>query len=168
MTKYSQKWTIVSFLDQIMPGTCYHMTEWPMHVTLAGVFAIDENIRAVSHDIAVLAAKTKQVIVTATDNTILGIPESPVDVTLLEKCDELIELHSSIIQLLEKHGARFNSPEYNKRDYLPHITVRNKEFLPPNHKIEINTISLVDMFPDDDWRQRKVIYSYALSNLNIL
>ena len=38
---YSQKYTLVAFLKPLEVGAEFHMADWPLHITLADVFAID-------------------------------------------------------------------------------------------------------------------------------
>ncbi len=162
MTDYSQKWTIVTFLQPVAEGTQYAMQDWPPHVTLADVFAVDIDRANLLEKLSGLAAHTQSFRTAAQQNTQLGNPNSPVDVTLLEKNDALASLHNSLIRLLEENGAVFNTPEYTRQGFLPHITVRSKNFLPAGEQILIGSFSVIDMFPDNDWQQRKVVATYDL------
>ena len=38
---YSQKYTLVTFIKPLEVGASFDMVDWPLHITLADVFAID-------------------------------------------------------------------------------------------------------------------------------
>lgn len=162
MTQYTQKWTLAALFDPLDDGTQYHMSEWPLHTTLADVFAVDFTRTPLLQELEILIANIPSLTVRPLRNAQLGDPDSPVDVTLLEPTSELTSLHTNIIDLLEKHGAIFNTPEYTRKGFLPHVTVRSKQFLKPDTELHIKSISLIDLFPNGDWRQRKVVRTFTL------
>lgn len=72
------------------------MTEWPLHTTLADVFAIN---RQTSHIDELFISKYSQyppVKTTALQDSILGTTQ----VVLLDKTQELFRLHSGMVALL--------------------------------------------------------------------
>ena len=162
MTKYTQKWTLAALFDPLDDGTQYHMSEWPLHTTLADVFAVDITGTTLLTEIETLLNQTSALTVRPLRNTQLGSHDSPVDVTLLEPTDELISLHTALVRLLETHGAVFNTPEYTRDGFLPHVTVRGKQFLKPDTELHIKSVSLIDLFPNSDWQQRKVVRTFDL------
>ncbi len=154
---YSQKYTILAFLQPKIVGDEFQMTEWPLHVTLADVFAINmtEDLKAALRTLLTneLAVSTK-----ASRDTTLG----ETSVVLLEKNKALLSLHTRIIDLLQSHGAIFNSPEFTRDGFLPHCTIQKSARLREGDVVTISTISLIDMFPDRDWTKRKVLQNYTL------
>ena len=134
------------------------MADWPLHVTLADVFAIDrENSNIESKLEGFLSAQPMFSSFTDKETT-LGTTK----VVLLDKTKELTALHTSIVSLLEENGAIFNTPEYTRVGFLPHCTIQKTERLDSGEKVAITTIALVDMFPNGNWQQRKVINIFKL------
>jgi|JI6StandDraft_1071083.scaffolds.fasta_scaffold278057_2 hypothetical protein len=83
------------------------------------------------------------------------------DVVLVESTDEIPSLYTLVINLLEQNGARFNTPAFIKDGYVPHFTIQKSGEL---QKIAtITELSLIDMFPVNDWHQRKVVATFDLS-----
>jgi hypothetical protein len=135
------------------------MSEWPLHTTLADVFAID---RRDSHIDELLASKLLQypsVKTIALQDSTLGTTQ----VVLLNKTQGLLNLHTDVVALLEENGAVFNTPEFNKEGFIPHSTIQQNERLNVGEEIVVDTLSLIDMFPSDDWQQRKVLSTFNFS-----
>ncbi|MBI3889802.1 2'-5' RNA ligase family protein [Candidatus Saccharibacteria bacterium] len=156
---YSQKYCLVHFIKPVQNGMQFHMSEWPLHATLADVFAIN---RRSSHIDEILASKFSHhpsVKTTAMQGSILGTTH----VVLLNKTPELLSLHAEVITILEESDAIFNTPEFNKAGFIPHSTIQQNERVNIGDVLEINSLSLVDMFPDDDWQQRKVLSTFNFS-----
>jgi len=149
---YSQKYTLVQFFSPVEQDDIFDMHEWPLHITIADTFAVDD-IRSLSSDIAKYintqpVARTKII-----NESTLG--ETPV--WLLENTEDLQDFHNSIITILHKHHATFNHPEFTGEGFVPHITKNNSADMKIGDKILVNIVSLVDMFPEKDWKKRKVL-----------
>lgn len=162
MTQYTQKWTLAALFEPLDDGAQYHMSDWPLHTTLADVFAADFANTTLQRELEDLLTHAPSFTIHPLRNAQLGSPHSPVDVTLLEPTAELTSLHTNLIDLLEKHGAIFNTPEYTREGFLPHVTVRSKQFLDPQTEIVIRSVSLIDLFPDSDWQQRRIVQTFQL------
>lgn len=156
---YSQKYTLVHLFTPLQEGAEFHMADWPLHTTLADVFAIDRHEVKIDAQLAELALNTQAVEVSAVGESVLGTTP----VVLLEKTAPLKQLHDNIVTLLEQNGVVFNSPEFTKDGFLPHCTIQKSGRLEIGDAISIDSISLVDMFPNDDWQQRKVLATFSFS-----
>lgn len=157
---YTQKYCLVSFIKPIDIGTGFSMEDWPLHVTLADVFAIDRDATKIESKLARLLSGQLFVETRAKAEATLGTAK----VVLLNKTDELINLHKSLVDLLEKNGTVFNSPEFTREGFLPHCTVQKTERINTDEKIIINVIALVDMYPEGNWQQRKVVSTFKLQS----
>lgn len=156
---YSQKYCLVHFIKPVQVGTQFHMSEWPLHTTLADVFAIN---RQNSHIDELLTSKFSQyptVKTTALQDSTLGATQ----VVLLDKTQELLSLHNNVVALLEENGAVFNTPGFNKEGFISHSTIQQNGRLNIGEEIVIDSLSLIDMFPGDDWQQRKVLSTFNFS-----
>lgn len=155
---YSQKYALVHFIHPAEDGTQFHMSDWILHTTLADVFAINRHESNIDKKLATLLAQIETVETKATDDSILGTTR----VILLDKTAPLIKLHTAIVSLLEENNATFNNPEFTRSGFLPHSTVQKSGHLQRGDEVVIDSISLVDMFPDNDWEQRRVLATFKM------
>ena len=156
--EYSQKYCLVHLLQPMEDGTQFHADRWPLHVTLADVFAIDWQSTNVDTKLSAMLSGIKTAATTALSDSILGTTP----VALLDKTPEILKLHSDIISLLEENCAVFNDPGFTKEGFIPHYTIQDSEKMNIGDAININSVTLIDMFPDNDWRQRRVIRTFKM------
>lgn len=155
---YSQKYALVHFISPIENEALFHMSEWPLHTTLADVFAINRLQTSIDAKLATMLAQTSTVETAAMDDIILGTTQ----VVLLDKTPSLVKLHTDIVSLLEKNNAVFNTPEFTKDGFLPHCTLQMSGRLNKGNTVTIDSVSLVDLFPSSDWEQRKVLATFKM------
>ncbi len=156
---YSQKYCLVSFVKPLAIGTEFTMIDWPLHVTLAEVFAIDRSGTNIDTKLAATIANLHSFLATADKEGTLGTTH----VVLLHKSPELLKLHNRIADVLAANGAIFNTPEFTRTGFLPHCTIQKTERLRTGDQLGIEAVALIDMFPGGDWRQRKVPQNFKLS-----
>lgn len=156
---YTQKYTLVSFIRPIAIGAEFGMVDWPLHITLADVFAVDRMGTNIESKLNALAAESRPISVRAHREAALGTAQ----VVLLDKNKDLLELHRRLVDLLEANGAKFNSPEFTRDGFLPHCTIQKTGRLHDGDRAVTTMLALVDMFPGNDWQRRKVIRLFALS-----
>jgi hypothetical protein len=154
---YSQKYTLVAFLIPVEVGTEFKMADWPLHITLADVFAIELET-GIQQKLTNLLAEQPSLVLSVGQDATLGTT----NVALINKDNRLQNLHDKIIDLLELNGVQFNTPEFTRTGFLPHSTVQKSGRLNIGNEVEITSISLVDMFPGGDWQQRKVLNNFSL------
>lgn len=141
------------FINPLATGCRFGMSEWPLHITLADVFAVDRQGSDIDSKLTHLCKQKAAIIIKAANDSKLG--ETPV--VIFDKSDELFKLHSDIISLLEESRAIFNKPDFTKSGFVPHSTIQDGKRLGIGDRVVIDSISLVDMFPDNNWQQRKVL-----------
>jgi hypothetical protein len=161
MQPFTQKYTIVQFFEDIPESAKFAFIDWPLHSTIADVFAIDWSVEQIIEKLKVLLSSHEQASSVAMDDSFLG-SDKPHRVVLLQKTDSLLKLHYDVIQLLEQGGVRFNSPEYVRKGFLPHSTVQKQTRLTKGDQVIFSALSLVDMFPNEDPYQRKVLKTFKL------
>ena len=156
MQALTQKYAIVCFQDTLPLGYEFSMDSWPPHVTVADVFAIDSKPSQLFEDLrkhldrhAVLHAQT-------TSEEWFG-EKKTIRVALIEKTKELFELHEEILNVLEGHGIVFNNPEYTHLGFLPHTSLKESDVFKKGVVMTFDSISFVDMFPDDNPSRRKIL-----------
>lgn len=155
---YSQKYCLVAFYQPQAIGTEFSMTEWPLHVTLADVFAIDRADTSIDEKIRNVVESHNPFGIKVGEQTTLGITP----VTLLDKTDALVDLHNRLVDLLEQNGATFNTPEFTRAGFLPHCTIQTTGQLQKGDIFTVRELSLIDMFVDNDWQRRKVLNTFEL------
>lgn len=149
---YSQKYTLVQFFQQLDEGEVFHMSDWPPHVTLADTFAIDITDQLLT-ELEAYLNRWHYTVTCVQDEGILGTT----DVWLLKNTLELQATHDRLIDILDKHGATFNNPNFTRNGFIPHITKQANFDIKINDKVSIDTLALVDMFPNQNWQNRKVV-----------
>ena len=154
---YSQKYCLVCFVEPMAVGSGFTMSEWPLHVTLADVFAVDLAGTQIEAKLAAIMAEQTPIIVTADKESTLG----NIPVVLIQRSVELVALHNKVMGLLEQNGAMFNRPGFTREGFLPHCTIQKTGCLNTGQELIINSLALVDMFPRGDWQHRKVIRVFA-------
>lgn len=154
---YSQKYCLVAFNSPVQVNTEFHTNDWPLHVTLADVFAINLT-KDIKEKLAEMLANQPRFIIHAGKESILGVTK----VVLFDNNNKINNLHHLLIDLLESNGAVFNNPEFTKEGFVPHCTIQKTTRLNQGDILKIDTISLVDMFPENNWQQRRVLYNFKL------
>jgi len=157
--QFSQKWCLVSFFERVPEGFEFHRGECPLHVTLADTFAAEWKSTGLFEELEGLLTNQKSLKVVASDDATFGPPNEPVKVTILDKTAELQLLHERIIKTLKSAGAVFNNPQYVGPGYSPHSTVQKHARLHKDDTATIDSVTLIDMFPNGDAEQRRVLGS---------
>ncbi|MDN5274679.1 MAG: hypothetical protein JWP06_580 [Candidatus Saccharibacteria bacterium] len=156
MHSFSQKYTLAHTISDLPDGYEYSMKDWPLHITLADVFAIDGDPGSLLKDIATRLRTYIPVRAEVVDDEWFGEDKS-VHVRLLNKTPELQELHETILRVLDGYYVVFNHPEYNGSGFRPHATVQLKEQLALKDVVTFGSITLIDMYPDENPYRRRVI-----------
>jgi 2'-5' RNA ligase len=157
---YSQKYCLVQFLKPIEIGVEFASSQWPPHVTIAGVFALEWSealLDAFTHLIADQSTFTS----TTEDIAHFG-PEGNVTVRLLAKTPELQQLHERTVDLVEINGGIFNEPHYLRHHFRPHITLTDGSDITKWQTVHFTKLALIDMFPGGDHTQRRVLKTFPI------
>lgn len=161
MKEYTQKWAIVSLLEDIKEGSEFHYTDFPLHMTLAGVFSINKNGQQLVNELTELLRRQHSLEIEAEKKDMFG-PEKNIAVMRIKKTPELLKLYELIYRWLENSGAKYNSPEYQGDGYLPHSTFRKSGSLSQGEKRIVGSISLIDLSPENDAYKRKIFKTIEL------
>ena len=148
--------------EQMDEGTEFFWKNWPQHITLVDIFAVDWNSDNLLDKLETLLANHKAPKVVATDDTSFGSPEQPVPVTLFEKSTELQSLHNDIIDLLKGAGAIFDNPEYISEGFIAHSTIQNNKHLKKGDAIKVSEVTIVDMLPNGNGLMRRIFKTVKL------
>lgn len=160
--KLTQKWCLVAMLEPVEVGYGFDKDHWPLHITLAGVHALDWNKVSLRQEFEEYIGSQTAFQVLADETGYLGSPDQQTAVTFIKKSQQLSDFHEKIVLFLESKGAVFNNPEWNLSGYIPHSTIQISDEVKAGETVRIDNLILIDMFPDEDGTRRKVIFSVAL------
>lgn len=157
MSGFTQKYTVVHLVEELLPnGYEYSMKDWPVHITLADVFAIEGTWVDLLRDLESGLESQKKFLTEVVDNDLFGVDRS-IKVKILKNNSELRELHENIVNTLERHNVIFNSPQYTRSGFKPHSTEQKQASLHMGDTIEFGSITLIDMYPDDNPYKRRIL-----------
>ncbi len=160
MTEFSQKYCLVQFLEPVDDGFTFSAKDWPLHSTIAGVFAFDRSRygNGFNEMITQQSSTTSRI----TEPAFFG-QNGEVPVMLVERTPEIELLHKNIADFILSHDGSFNEPHYLYEDFLPHVTIHG-DALAPDTSIALEALSLLDMFPNNDASLRQVLTTVHFIN----
>lgn len=161
MEAFTQKWAIIAMLEAVPDGVEFYHTDFPLHITLAGVFAIDKNGPWLAEGLSDLLTDQEMFDVQADKKDMFG-PNKDVPVMRIIKTPELLSMYGKIHRWLLESGAIYNEPRYQGDGYLPHSTFQKSGVLNENEVRQIKSVSIIDLFPNGDGYQRKVFKTVEL------
>lgn len=167
MQAFTQKYTIIQLLEDVPEGAQFTPANWPLHATIVDTFAIDWNAPTMIKKLEELLNVRQQAVSIAGEDTFFG-PEGQTQVALLEKTISLVRLHDDVIALLEEGGLKLNDPQFACEGFLPHTTVQKHARLHKGDHVTFSALTLIDMFPDEDPYQRKVLKTIRLARVKPL
>jgi len=162
--KFTQKYTIIQLFEDIDDGYEFSSDAWPLHATLVDTFAIDWSVdEMVTHLDDLLSTHS------TASSTVIGSDsfgsQKQVQVSLIERTNALMRLHTDVIEALERGGLKLNDPQYARKGFLPHATVQKHAKLNIGDKVNFNAISIVDMFPNKNPYGRKILKTVKIGKL---
>lgn len=163
MQSFSQKYAVMQLLEDIPEGHEFGADEWPLHVTIVDVFAIDWTSEEMVKKLESFSESYSQIKISsiAQGDVFFG-KEKQVRVTLLEKTSALEKLHCDIMSLLRLGNLQLNNPEFAGDGFRPHATVQDHVRLQKGDTVQFTSLTIIDMFPNEDPYMRKVLGSVEL------
>ncbi len=162
MQKFTQKYTIITLIEPEEEGYEFDSSNWPLHVTIADTFSVECNTHELIDYLNKLSNRLRQVTAVAAGDKSFG-SNGEVKVTILDMNSELIKLHSSVVNFLEEVGVVFNDPHYTKAGYRAHATIQPHMRLEKGDVVNFDHLALIDMFPDMNPHERKILKLFQLS-----
>jgi 2'-5' RNA ligase len=161
MEEFTQKWAIISLLEDIEESTEFYYTDTPLHLTLAGVFKIDKDGNWLADELGKLLARQKPIEMQAYEKAMFGTNQDIAVMKIIESPD-LMNLHRTIHEWLEASGCAYNEPQYQGNGYVPHSTFQKRGSLVEDEIRLIKSVSLIDLYPNHDGYQRKIFKTFDL------
>jgi len=162
MKKFTQKYAVIQLFEDVPEGTQFSASSWPLHATIADTFAIDWDVPIMTEKLTTLLSTYVPAKSIVEDDKFFG-DQGQIQVALLKKTDTLVKLHYDVVELLEQGGWQPNDPQFAKEGFLPHSTVQKHARLNKGDELTFNALTIIDMFPDEDPYQRKVIKTIKIS-----
>ena len=158
----TQKWAIVSLLDEFPEGGEFYFTDFPLHVTFAGVFACDLSGAQLGQSLADFLQNEQPIEIEVDRKEMFGANRN-IGVMLLMQSTELMRSYKRLFEHLESLGVKYNEPQYQGDGWLPHSTIQmTGRGLGIGEKRQLTSLSLVDMFPGGDGVQRRITKTIAI------
>jgi 2'-5' RNA ligase len=146
---------VCSFLEPQAEGGEFAASAIPLHVTLLGNFRIDGELPDVVRAIRASAGLPPVEAVTAEPARFGAAADIPV--TLVKPTAELHALHEALLDAVQGLGAIVDEPQYTGAGFRPHITWASGEPVESEQRYPLRTLSVVDLAPDGNDHQRRVI-----------
>jgi len=155
MKKFTQKWAIIALLEEIRVGYEFDWSVAPLHITLAGVFAIDlPGVQLVNEIKKTLKDEGTFKVRAGKDE--FWEDDKKVHVVLIEDSEELQSLFDKFHKHLTKLGAIYNEPQYAGDGHILHSTIQEHSRLKFGEIVKIKRVALIDMLPDGNSYRRRV------------
>lgn len=154
----SQKYVIVHFIDTDNVPEEFPMSEWPLHVTLLANFRIDQ-LDQLKMELEKFIEHAEPFDIKADGEAKFG-PNQSVAVSLIRPDYNIIKLHNDLLDMATRLGAIFDEPAFIGNGYRPHSTIQQKERLQDEQTIKLNNLTLIDMYPNEDIKRRKIIKTF--------
>jgi len=155
----SQKYIVVSFLEPLENGFNFSCKEWPLHITLLPNFTIKGSLNELINKLGELASIVSAFDVEVGNNERFG-PNGEVLVSLIKPNENILSLHNVLVDVAKLYV--FDTPQYIGDGYRPHATVQLNNKLIRGQIKNINSITLVDMYPNNDIERRQTIETFKL------
>ncbi len=157
--QYSQKYTVVCFLDPQDKLTNFSSLDWPLHVTILDTFKTNWQLSELCQALRDVAAKTASFDTVPIQSALLG-EHNDVPVKLLPLDEPMSTLHYALLGLVDGGSFVFNTPEFVGSGFLPHVTDQRTSQVSVGESYDLTGISLVDMFPDNDHTRREIVETF--------
>jgi len=161
MQKFVQKYVLVTVIEDFKDGAEFPSSSWPLHITIASNFTIKCSVSELLELLETTLSQSKPFELVAGKDEYFG-PQKQTRVTLLHMNNAVKLLHGNVVSTLKSIGAIFDEPAYVRGGFRAHATVQAKIRLHEGDTVAVNGVSLVDMFPNSNPDQRKIIKTLEL------
>ena len=153
----SQKYVIVHFIKPVEPKYSFSHKKWPLHITLVPNFVISDSIEELTNNLDEVSHSIKPFGIQRGDDENFG-PNGEVLVSLIKSEADILSLHSKLLAITKSY--EFDTPQYIGEGYRPHATKQTDNQLIYGESYLVNSITLVDMYPNNDIERREVVKTF--------
>lgn len=162
MPGFTQKYTLIHSIDPLTDGYEYAMEQWPLHITMADVFALNGSPTDLLASLGETLGVDDIVRVTVNGDRWFG-EDGEVHVKTFDASPDILNMHENILRVLEMYGVVFNHPEYTREGFVAHSTVQKEKGLRDGETVTVDRLTLIDMFPNENPYRRRVLGTVALN-----
>ncbi|NEM90039.1 2'-5' RNA ligase family protein [Galbitalea soli] len=156
------RFVVIASLTPLVAGDAFTLREWPLHLTVAPTFVTPHDAETLAAALRVVCAFHPPFDVVAGGRDGFGRARD-IPVTLIAPNAALTALHEQLMTELAGVGVDFDDPDFTGPGYRPHVTVRHHTELASGTVISIRHLALVDMAPEGDTRERRVVWAHDLA-----
>ena len=153
---------IVYFVDEASVPSEFISSEWPLHITLLANFTINRPLDDLKTMLRDYCRQINPFNISVEGEALFGAKQN-VAVSLMQPNQNIVTMHQTLADITASLGADFDEPAYMGKGYRPHATIQTSSRLVDNQTVNLNSITLVDMFPNQDMNRRRVIETYGLT-----
>jgi 2'-5' RNA ligase len=153
----SQKYVIAHFIKPVEPKYNFSCKEWPLHVTLLPNFVVSNSLDELTKNLNDISYSIRPFSIQVGDDENFG-PNGEVLVSLIKPDANILSLHSKLITITKSY--EFDTPQYIGKGYRPHATKQLNNELVNDKNYLVESMTLVDMFPNNDIERREVIKNF--------
>ena len=153
----SQKYVIAHFIEPVEQKFNFSCKKWPLHTTLLPNFVISDSLDELIAKLSKVSEATKPFDFKVGDDARFGL-SGEVLVSLIEPEPAILSLHYKLLAITEHY--KFDTPHYIGDGYRPHITKQANKKLIRGKSYSLNSITLVDMYPNNDIQRREIIKNF--------
>lgn len=157
--QYSQKYSVVCFFEPQAKSHQFSASDWPIHVTILDTFKTEWQLDPLSKTLGEIATTVAPFDAIPISEAILG-EEKDVPIKLLQLQGGILALYEKLMSLVEEGSFVFNTPQFVGDGFLPHATDQTDSQVKTGKSYRLGSISLIDMFPDDNHLRRKTVNTY--------
>jgi len=116
------RYVVVLPLEPLALGDGYPLKTWPLHLTVAPTFVIDNPLQTAVSAIAPVFAFQRPLMLRAGHDEGFGRSET-IPVTVVQQTIELELLHERLVRELTAVAAEFDDPHFTGAGYRAHVTM---------------------------------------------
>ena len=133
------------FLEPTEQGASFY--EWPLHITLASWFKLEnKNFDRFLDQVDHLAKYSLPIKLITGQPIRLGHKKSRIGLSI-DFNERLNKLHNDLIDLIDTYGT-MEDDQFIKDKYLPHITLKQSTLILPGSELNVNRFYLVSKSKD--------------------
>jgi 2'-5' RNA ligase len=153
----SQKYVIAYFIEPVEPKYNFSCKEWPLHVTLLPNFIVSDSLDELIDKLDEISHSISPFSIQVGDDENFG-PNGEVLVSLIKPEADILSLHNKLLVITKSY--KFDTPQYIGKGYRPHATKQLNNELVSGKKYLVESMTLVDMYPNDDIERREAIMTF--------
>jgi len=156
----SQKYVAVHFFTPQPNGFRFHKAAWPPHVTILPRLTLGTSLETFTAKLKESVQHIQPFKITITGPEFFG-QDQTIPVLIVDPSPDILKTHTGLLKMCVGLRCTYDEPAYNGAGYRPHVSVQKNNTIEVGQTFPLDTITLVDMYPDGDITQRLVLETYT-------